>query len=238
MALEDPIYFDTNGYNQSSGLYFDIESGTNTNIGWFNEGSIHRVMYDIYDDKDDNRDKLSLGFTPIHKVLTGSQKSTELFTSIFSFITYLKKENKSNIIAIDNILEDEDIAEITDINGTGRTNKPSELPKYNRLVVGSSVNVCPKYNNGTLNKLGNREYVDFAIDTNTTYTIKVTESTKTSSTNPDIIMLNLSDNSVFRSTKKINNSEVINKNLVKAKYLLDVYDANSTDKACFDITLN
>ena len=237
MALDDPIYFDTNGYNQASGSFFDIESGTNTNIGWFNEGSIHRVIYDIYDDKDDNRDKLSLGFTPIHKVMTGSQKSTELFTSIFSFITYLKKENTSNVIAIDNILEDEDIAEITDINGTGRTNKPSELPTYKKLIVGSTVNVCPKYDNGTFNKLGNRAYASLLVDTNNTYTIKVTETTSTSSTNPDIIILDLSSNLVAKSSKKINNIEILNIKLSKSNYLLDVYDANSTNNACFDVSV-
>jgi len=238
MALDDPIYFDTNGYNQSSGSYFDIESGTNTNIGWYNEGSIQRVLYDIYDDKDDNRDKLSLGFKPIHKVMVGSQKTTELFTSIFSFITYLKKENPSNSIEIDNILEDEDIAEIIDINGTARTNKASELPTYKKLIVGSSVNVCPKYNNGTLNKLGNREYIKFSIDTNSSYVLKVVESTSTSVTNPDLYILDLSNNLVAQSTNRVENIEIVKIDLQKSNYLLDIYDANSTKNACFDVELN
>jgi len=43
MALEDPVYFDTFGDAQANGFNFNVESGTSTNKGWYNESSIQRI---------------------------------------------------------------------------------------------------------------------------------------------------------------------------------------------------
>ncbi len=238
MALDEPIYFDTNGDEQASGFNFNVESEAKLNEGWFSEASIQRILYDIYDSNDDGSDALSLGFTPMHKVFTTSQKSTPVFTSIFSFIHYLKVKNPNDDAKIDNIVESEAIATIVDVDGTGRTNRASELPTYKSLSVGTTVNICPSYSNGEDNKLGNRKYIKFTIDNSGEYTIAVTKSNNEASTDPDFILLNMASNLVALGDSADVDSEVQKIKLDNTDYLLDVSDFENISAACFDVKID
>ena len=236
MALDDPVYFDTLGISQASGFTFNVESGTSTNKGWYSESSIQRILYDIYDSNDDGSDILSLGFTPIHQVFTGAEKTTPAFTSIFTFITALKEENSGDIEEIDSIVSSESIAPITDIYGTGRTNLPSELPEYVDLVVGNTVNVCPIYTYGTYNKLGNRKYIRFTIDRAGSYTITVRKSNSTSPTDPDFLLYNVSLS--LAGISEVTDSETLTTYLNTASYKLDISDYRDVSGACFNVTVD
>lgn len=236
MALNAPIYFDTLGLSQASGFNFNVESGTSTNKGWYSESSVQRILYDVYDSNDDGNDTLSLGFAAIHQVFTGAEKITPAFTSIFTFITALKAENTGDAAEIDMIVSDESIAPITDIYGTGRTNLPSELPEYVDLVVGNTVNVCPTYTYGTYNKLGNRKYIRFTIDTAGEYTIRVNKSNSTSTTDPDFLLYNVSLS--LAGITEVIDSETLTTYLNTASYKLDVSDYKDVSGACFNVTVD
>jgi len=237
MALDDPIYFDTLGDSQASGFFIDVESGTSTSNGWYSEASIERILYDIYDQTDDGSDTLSYGFGPIHQVFTGAEKTTPAFTSIFTFITALKDENSADTGTIDTMVSSENIATITDIYGTGRTNLASDYPYYD-LTIGSSLSIQLSNIYGSYNKLSNRKYVRFTIDTTGTYTIKVQQTNGTNS-DPDFYLFYTSPFEMIESSVgTVPGVEEKSVSLEAGDYLLDVSEYNSVADAQLAVTIN
>ena len=179
MIIDESLYIDTQSNHQEYADVSDVEdsSSVKANPGWYSEASIYRTLYDIYDSHHDQGDTLSLGFTPIHKVLIDKQKNTPAFTSIFSFITALKAENQGNDTAIDAITSNERIASIVDINGTGRTNRTVNAnPLYAYLSVNSSVTINPDYSSDDYQKnstLGYYNFIRFTISENGTYRLSI-----------------------------------------------------------------
>ena len=234
IVTDDPIYFDT---SKNGGWNMNIESEAQNNAGWFSEASIQRILYDLYDSNDDGLDTLSLGFKPLYDVLVGAQKVTPAFTSLFSFVKELKDENIDEEGAIESIVSSENIVTITDIWGTGRTNRTSSYPYYN-LTVGTSVSVETSSSDGLRNKLSNHQYVKFTIATAGDYTIKVLQTNGTSS-DPDF---SLHQRSPFKylgvyqgSDAGVEESTVT---LSEGNYLLDISDWNNVSTAQFDVTIN
>jgi len=238
MALDDPLYFDTLGIAQSEGFNFDVESGTSATKGWYSESSIQRILYDVYDSDDDGSDILSMGFAPIHQVFTGAEKTTPAFTSIFTFITALKAENTGDTVEIDSIVSSEDIAVITDIYGTGRTNRASDYP-YHDLMLGTPLVIVISNADGTYNKLSNRQYVKFTIATSGSYTIKVEQTNVPKTSDPDFYVF---DTSPFYMVNFSEGTElgVEEKtiSLSAGDYLLDVSDFNNIANAQLRVTVN
>lgn len=238
MALDDPIYYDTQDSEQSGGFNFNVEEETHTNAGWYSESSIQRILYDLYDAHDDSNgnDNLSLGFTPIYNVFTGAEKVNPAFNSIFSFITALKNENGADVADIDSIVSSENIATIDDIYGTGRTNKSNAHP-YHSLSLGSSVNVSLSNADGSYNKLSNRKYVRFTIDTAGTYTIKV-EQTNGSDSDPDFYLFKSSPFE-YLGFSEAETPQIEEKSftLSTGDYLLDIADYNNVALAKLNVTV-
>ncbi|MCB4749042.1 MAG: hypothetical protein LGB67_03090 [Sulfurovum sp.] len=185
MALKDPVYWDTAGPGQSKsrGKTINIEGGTpNNTSGWFSEALVHRILYDLYDSgTDESFDTLSLGFGPMHKIMTGPQKNVGAFTSIFSFIALLKKARPYDADAIDKIVSHERIVPITDIfgglDGNARTNHAADCPYVEATgspVQSATVSVTTKY--GIYNRLGNFRYVRFGIPTSDHYILHISSS--------------------------------------------------------------
>ena len=146
IMTDDSFYRDSFGANQSQGFNINVESNNAINEGWYNEISVASILYDLYDSVNDGVDTTSLGLKPIYDIFVGKQQTTEAFTSIFSFATYLKDENPGAIAGINAILAAQSIS-VTDIWGTGETNNAGRatdvLPVYTELIVdGASVNIC------------------------------------------------------------------------------------------------
>ncbi|MEA2047757.1 MAG: hypothetical protein U9O64_04840 [Campylobacterota bacterium] len=236
MALDNPIYFDTLDTAQTGGFYFDVESGTSINKGWYSESSIQRILYDIYDENEDGNDILSLGFTPIHEVFTGAEKTTEAFTSLFTFITLLKEENPANIDEIERIVASENIAPITDIYGTGRMNQSTAYP-YHDLTLGVPLEIEINNEYGTYNKLNNRQYVKFNIISSALYSIKVEQINGTNS-DPDFYLFASSPFSqIDFSESTISGLEQKDITLPAGEYLLDISDYNNIDSAQLRVSI-
>ncbi len=232
IVTDNPIYYDTMGRKQSNGFSMNIESEFTQNPGWYSEDSIQKILYDLYDSHNDGGDTLSLGFKPIYDVLVGSQKTTPAFTSIFSFITYLKENNPSAINKIDDILANENIESIQNIYGS---TIDSDL--YSDMSNGS-INICTYSQYGRGNKLYNHRYIRFSISQNGNYTVRVKQSDGSNS-DPDFslyktapfINMGASEESVF-------GVESHSYSLSSDDYLLDISDYNNLRRACFDITVN
>ncbi len=240
IATDNPIYFDTSGYKQSSGWYMDLENGAQENAGWYSEGSVQRILYDLYDKTNEAHDKTSLGFTPMYKVLVGAERNTPAFTSIFSFIDALKRENSSESKNIDKTVAYENISKIKDAYGSNRRNSANSqvaTPIYKSLRVGSSINSCTQNNYGVYNKLGNRGYIKVKIDSDGTY--QFSAKANNYSSDPDIILYQTiyphKDIGISSYEGRPDDTLVIN--LKKGNYLLDVFDA-SFNNSCSTISVN
>ncbi len=241
IALEDPIYFDTFGSQQSNGFSMDMEATSTTNPGWYSEESIQHIIYDLYDSHDDENDALSLGFSPIHNLLTGAEKNTPAFTSIFTFIKGLKDENPTATNAINAIVSSENIAEITDIWGSGRTNKAAEIP-YKSLTIGTTITAVQfNYSYGNDNKLGNHVYYKFNVATAGDYTIQVQQTNGTDS-DPDFYLYSTPpSNSALPAKGKSSiagDETKSNVHLDAGDYLLDISDYKNKSTALFNISVN
>jgi hypothetical protein len=192
MSMDHPIYRDTFGPAQNIGFWIDVENEERTNAGWFSEGSVQEILYDIFDDNQELQpgtsvtDELALGFSPIFAVLTGAQRDTPALTSLFTFISAFKAANGDSEAGIDALLDVHEIVAIVDDYGSTETNaghpdgNVDVLPIYTPLTVnGGPVNVCSTDDfvsafTGSSNKLGSRRYLRFRAETSGSHTISAT----------------------------------------------------------------
>lgn len=187
IALDNPLYCDT---TLSSGFAIDIEDEGGGTPGWFNEISVMKVIYDLWDTVIDGPDTGSIGFGPIYRVMTGAQGATSAFTSIFSFATALKAENPLHDAFINDLLEAQDINGVDEF-GEDESNDGDAsddllekdvdvLPVYTRIVPDGTVeNICSnsQYDQGssgfTGNKLSEHRFLRMTIDTPARYTFEI-----------------------------------------------------------------
>lgn len=150
MALDDPQYCDTLGAGNQSGFPINIESPGNIGTpGWYNELSVMKIVYDLWDDAVDGVDTVSIGFAPIYDVMTGEQADTPAFTSIFSFAEALTRLYPQHLDFVDALLAAEDITAggIT-AYGDSETNdgpgSPTDvLPVFSAVIPdGTTMNIC------------------------------------------------------------------------------------------------
>ena len=150
------------------------------------------ILWDVYDNVADANDTLSLGFTPIWNVLTAQQRNTPAFTTIFSFITGLKAQNAGSSTAIDTLVAAQNInATNIDLYGTNETHSPTEVPANAALPVyalatigGPAVVVRTVDDAGHHNKLGNRRFVRFTLNTTRNVTITASSSNANAAETP------------------------------------------------------
>ena len=151
MALNDASYCDTlwGGGGNLTGFEIDLESEGGGTAGWFNEISVMKLVYDLWDTNDDGADNSSIGFGPIYDVMTGPQTATSAFTSIFPFATDLKLSlNTPDNTFVDGLLTEQNIDPNIDIWGSTETNDggpgtPGDvLPIYENLVLGVTKQIC------------------------------------------------------------------------------------------------
>ena len=181
MITDDPIYRDSLNSGQSQGFSINIEANNVSNPGWFSEGSVQSILYDIYDAGND--DTVALGLGPIYDVLVGKQRNTEAFTSIFTFMTYIKENNPTEVAGLNQLLSNQNIQQNIDIWGSTETDnegEPSVLPVYNEFNPGDSQQLCTirTFNSSTtsMNKLGNRKFLKLNISATGSYTLRLTPS--------------------------------------------------------------
>ena len=237
IVTDDPLYFDTFG---SNGWNMNIEHARHEIPGWFSEASIQRILYDLYDSNNDGSDRLSLGFKPIYDTLVNGQRNTPAFTSIFSFINELKKASPNDTSKIDNITANEDIATIEDAYGSNRVSNLEEgsLPLYTQLSLNKTIgNICTLTHYGLYNKLANHKYVRFSINSSDNYPIQVKQSNGRSS-DPEFTLFTTSPfENVSTNESGETGIEKATLALTAGDYLLDIYDSNNIDKACFSVSI-
>jgi hypothetical protein len=90
MALSDPMACNTGAANGAGSWGFNVETYNGGHQGWYNEVSVASLLLDLFDSNDDGVDNSSIGFGPIYEVMTKQQRTTEAFTTLFSFAALLR----------------------------------------------------------------------------------------------------------------------------------------------------
>jgi hypothetical protein len=240
IATDNPIYFDTSGYNQAAGWYMDIESTPAENPGWFSEASIQRILYDLYDGNNEGLDQATLGFRPILNAMIDKERNTKAFTSIFTFINALKSENKSQQSLIDQVVGSERINTIHDDYGNYRSNTANGIftqPLYRTLEIGKWVTQCNRNDYGVYNKLGNRTYMRVNINNSGIYTFGA-KPYGSSYGDPDIVLYKAEYPYDIKGMSPLEgeSSDALTMNLERGEYMVEVYD-NSYQNSCFVVNL-
>ena len=208
MALGNQLYCDTGIPGTAAGFGIGTESGSYDARGWYDEISVVRFIYDMWDNNDDGggSDTVAVGFTPIYNVMTGPQLTTESFTTIFSFAAALRASlNAGDQLGLDAQLAREDMtAAGLDIWGSGELNdaggSPDVLPVYTDLTAdGSVVSICAnsQFDSGrTGNKLSEDRYLRISVPFTDQYDVSMVTTTATPVT-PDLTDRDQSDPDIY-----------------------------------------
>jgi hypothetical protein len=121
----------------------DIIGGSDNRTvdGGWSEASIQEILFDVFDGGDGtpdyaSDDLLNLGFKPIYDVMVGPQKTTPGFTSIYSFLTYLKAQAGVSTTNVDNLALSQDIGVYDQFEQTGAgLRRYTTLPPNGTIVT-------------------------------------------------------------------------------------------------------
>jgi hypothetical protein len=242
MALDDSVYKDTSGFGQASAFSFDIESNTTFNPGWYNESSIHSVLYDVFDQSNDGIDTIGLGFGPIYRTLTGAYGNGVPLTTIFSFMTGLKADEPGATDAVNALLEGQNIVGIgmdewgsTETNDAGTTDV---LPVYAvQRDGGAPVTACSISSFGTYNRLSTRRFLRLRISSDGIYEFRVRGP---DGSDPDAVLYTFGVGEVFQS--EVDGLENFFVELLAGDYVLEVYEFGNlfepgVGRVCLDTTV-
>jgi hypothetical protein len=242
MALDEPIYLDTKGAKQATvALNFDLSSSTGDadSVGWFSEDSVQYILYSLYS---------KMGFSPLYNVLTGDQKNALSYTTIHSFISFLKANNPAYVSLINGYLTTKNISTIaidqwdsteTETNNAGNT---ASLPVYKKLTVGAAeTQVCVNDDFGRKNKLMNRRFIYFNVTTAGSYTI--TASVDTAGGIPNIIVFSKGVK-LTETDNTVTGPATLTGTLPVGFYAGEIYDkrhltsGSATGNVCFNVKIN
>jgi len=247
IATDDPDYIDTMYTGQGiAGVVFNLSLNGQSFLykGWYSETSIQTILYRLYAD---SFSSLSAPFTPIYNVLTGSQKSADSFTTIFSFISFLKTEYPAFESEINALLSAENITASavdewdsteTETNNAGISDT---LPIYTKLVEGdAAVVLCGGQSLGNYNKLNNRKFFYFEVITSGSRTITVDPD---SDGDPAIVLYAQGERISQVDIGYDGMPETLAVQLSPGLYVGEVFDwfhvySDRPSQECFDVTLN
>ena len=252
MATGSTVYQDAQGPGQADGSCLGLEGNSppncqvTTHPGWYSELSVAQVLYDFFDSSPDGVDSVSLGFAPIHAVMTHEMVDTRALTSVYVFASALKTRNVASAAGIDQILAAQSIAANApnfDDYGSGESNAagdPRVLPIYAPIAVGVSLpNVCSDTAFGGDNKLGVSRFLKFTLPAARTVTISVSG---TGTSDPDFELYGGS--LIASADSSTPNQETLPaQNLAAGDYVLDVFEysnvtATPLGRTCFTVLIN
>lgn len=235
IVKDDPFYRDSFSSNQSQGFSIDVESGNDPSVGWYSEGSVQTILYDLYDATNDaaDADNITLGLGPLYDLLTSSgYRSADAYTSIFSFAARLRAAQSAQASGIDALLNAQDIVSGSSLdefgsNETNNANSARVLPVYGRAIVGTPLNGIISSNDfGQDNKLSNWRFVRVNIPSSGSYRVELIGGT-----DPDfVVSQNGSELRSFAENGAANGREVATINFSAGNAVLAVAEFANVDQ--------
>jgi len=242
MPLGDPVYRDSNGAAQGDEFNFNLESNTWMNPGWFSEGSIASILWDLYDSSNDGADTTSVPFSDMLDVVRNELRTGPALTSLFVFITALKTRAGVDVAGIDAIVAAQSIVASTmDAYATTETNRGNPpiaeaLPLYTSIAInGGTKQVCGRADDTFFyNTIGNRRFLRFSLAADQSVHIEVVGlagTTATPAPDPDLILWKNGpfDSSNCGPPACTDSKEVLERSLPAGDYVLEVYDYSNID---------
>ena len=252
MVLDDPIYRDSFGSQQSESFFIDFESNANSPAGFFNEGSVQSLVWDLYDSAADGSDTVSLGFAPMLDALTDELRNGSALVSLYPFVAALLADVGAPVADIDTLVRSQQVFG-TGPYGSGETNFSDITeadPVYTPLALGGAAQrVCGTREAGTYNKLGNRLFLRFSLVSATNVTLRV-EYTATGSQaggpapDPDLVLYQAG---VIDFSQEEGPAEVLSIGLGAGDYVVEVYEYSHVDPdenasrrgiTCMDVSIS
>jgi hypothetical protein len=187
MVLADPLYRDSYGPSQGDDFNFSVESTPSEVPGWYNEASVQRIAWDMFDDVNDEFDAVSLGFGPMFDVFRSELRTGVPLSSLFSFNTALKQRAGVPDALVDQLVEAEQVpgtslgivsttmnayATTETHSGVAAESEDLVLPVYTPINLGgAAVRLCSsdtletgtEIEQGGYNKLGIRRFLRFNV---------------------------------------------------------------------------
>jgi hypothetical protein len=246
IVLGDPVYRDSLGPAQGDEFSLDFEDNTWTNPGWFSEGSVASIVWDLFDTDADGVDQTSVGFAPIYDVFVNELRDTPALTSLFVLISALKERAGVDTAAIDAIVAAQSITASTiDAYGSTETHDggvDEALPVYTPIALnGATQQVCGSATEVfNYNALGNRRFLSFNVPSDRTIEIRVVGLGSAGVTypgpDPDLLLYNrgLVDGSDCagpgpNGCTEPQNTELLEVGATAGDYVLEVYDYSHID---------
>jgi hypothetical protein len=261
MALNDAVYRDSSGRSQGNDANFNLESGSFGTAGWYNESTIGRLAWDLWDTAQDANDTVSLPYASIATVFQNQLRTGQPLTSIFPLIVALKAANPGSAAAIDTLVTNSGML-AQDAFGSGETN-PETNPAGNSVVQpiytdialnGAAVHVCGNQgeNKGLFNKLNNRRFLKFTLNATVNATIHAQYTSvdsdapgaSTATPDPDLVLFKGGQLDIAEGNTA--NQENLARTLDPGDYVIEIYEyshieaptsGTSRGRTCFDVTI-
>jgi len=232
-----PIFVDTMGENQQFSSIANLEENIGNNNGWFSEGSVQRIIYDLFDSNSDEDDELSLGFEPLFNVATQVETEYPAFLSIFTFIYGLKMEYPELVSKIDKLVANENISSISDYFGDNRENSLDNVnPIYKNVDIESKEVFCTETTYGIFNKILNRVLIKFNIPSRDRYRVNV-KRVYTTTGNPQYNLYQTNPISKILTANSSGDTQSKRIELETGAYILDLYDYDNATRSCFEVEI-
>ncbi len=245
MAKGDPLYRDS--FTMSGalrGFTINVENNATLIPGAFNEGAVQSVLYDLFDPANDGADAVSLGFAPIHAVMTTRMRNTTSLTTIYPFLSALRAGNAAQASAIDALAAGQQMASVTDDFGVNEFNNGGDarnLPIFRSVAAGEIVAVCSVAANGAYNRLGNRKFLRFDLATAGSITVRA--SNGPAGSDPDLALYSAGQQRGLAEGTAASAETLAVSGLAAGTYVIEVYEFSNLGSAprgdtCFDLQVS
>lgn len=243
----DPVYRDSSGRQQASGFSYNLESTNISNPGWFNEGSIGAIIYDIYDTQTDDFDNISAGLSPLYNVMRSETYiQSPVFSTIFAFADGLRSQGDISQDDFNTLLEGHAISGFGP-QGNGESNNgaiQSALPLYKEVISNEgTIQFCSRDDAGIFNKLGNRDFIFLNLPARNEVTISAEKINGRDNRDPNFNIWQAGQ-LLHQSTGSDIDKEVFVGNLEAGLYVIEVFDAfnirgNSSQRgdSCYELSV-
>lgn len=255
MATDDPMYRDSYDVGAATDFGADIEAGTVPDRGWYSEGAIAQLIYDLYDSPATDDDVLALGFGPVHAAMV-SLKTTPAFVGIHQFlyrvIAGASAPDQTAILALATLNHIDAVPVVGAVdfpqNEANNGGLPIVTPIYRTIAAGQTRNRCSDGAPGrTYNKLGNVSLLRFIPTSTYTGTLTL-NATSGPPADRDVDVVIYKDGvEVDRSEASGNESKALN--LPAGTYVFEVFEASNVyadfvpglvplGQVCMNVTLS
>lgn len=233
----------------AGGFRLDSRESFEAVPGWFSEGSVHRLLYNLYDTDNSTSDRVSLSLPQLYSVMK-SHSSSNALTSIFSFFEALRVH--SMVSAADRAR----LLSVEAIDGTGdfanaETNdggNPDALPVYTPLLEGQVRSLCSNNFAGTVNRLGNYRYLSFSTSSRRNYSFTL-QPTAVAGESDGLVAFDIMENGNFVVPSALasgpGESLAVSYDLPRGDYVLAlshndniIPEGEAPGRKCFDIRVN